>query len=124
MKIQNITPFVPHGYAHRNATPTAPTDDPAGTRSNQAPSPNTGANGIKQDPTRLPDPARLAPAQIARDLLTVQATSLEGETHTNFGQLVSQIAKDKQASPPEQSTIDPTALLPASPDENGADETG
>jgi len=60
---------------------------------------------IKQDPSRLPESARLAPAHVARTLLTIQVVDPETEAAKNFGQLVAQVAKGEQAPVLDQSSI-------------------
>jgi hypothetical protein len=75
---------------------------------------NAGAGisaDIKIDSSRLPDPARSAPAHMARELLEIQEVASKAEAPKNFGHLVAQIAKNEQTSEPEESAIQEADLI-------------
>lgn len=100
MKIKGIDPTFTHGVGRKSATAVKPEEEAKNAGHNQSQTGTGISADIKIDSSRLPEPARSAPAHAARELIAIQEVAADAESPKNFGQFVAQIAKGEQTSDP------------------------
>ena len=122
MKIHNINSVAAHGNGRKSAMAPNLTEQAKDAGQNQPKAADMNSADIKQDPSRLPEPARLAPAHVARTLLTIQVVDPETEEAKNFGQLVAQVAKGEQAPVLDQSSIQQANILSDAPRQDTSED--
>jgi len=105
MHIKDIGSTSVHGTGPKSVTAPTQVEEAKKTRHNQTQIGTSIPDDIKIDPSRLPEPARSAPAHVARELLKFQEVDPNAEAAKNFGQLVAKIAKGEQAPVSEESCI-------------------
>jgi hypothetical protein len=111
MQIKDIAPTFTHGRGPKAVTTANELEEAKNTGQNQANVSSGITADIKIDSSHLPEPARSAPAHLARELLEIQEVAANAEAPKNFGHLVAQIAKGERTFEPEESVIQQADLV-------------